>query len=254
MQKRITVILSLLTAFLLAACILLRTFRDTTPPEFTMADVTLTYTEGESYSSLLTGVEAHDNRNGDLTSSIRVYDVSVMSDNQHAKVIYAVYDHSGNMRKAERMVDYVAGEATPEEDSTEDSGGVEEGLQPATTEASTEEATEQLAEASEEEPTSAEGELTGEGYEDPELVSTGAPVIRLTTHAVTMKVGERFNSLDYIYDMVDDQDSRETLYRRIQLEGEYDMSQPGQYELNYYVLDTDRNQSNVAKLMLTVEE
>ena len=37
-----------------------------------------------------------------------------------------------------------------------------------------------------------------EGFDDPELVSDGSPVIRLKTHYVNIQVGDDFYSMDYV--------------------------------------------------------
>ena len=52
----------------------------------------------------------------------------------------------------------------------------------------------------------------------------------------------------------DDADDRNSLFRNIQVEGEVDVSAEGTYELTYFVVDSDGNNSNAAQLKVTVRE
>ena len=92
-----------------------------------------------------------------------------------------------------------------------------------------------------------------EGYEDPEMVSTGTPVIKLTTHEVHIEAGGDFYTMDYVEDAVDDKDTKEYLYDNMFLDSVYDKSKKGTYELIYFCVDSDGNRSNSAKLKLYVE-
>ena len=69
---------------------------------------------------------------------------------------------------------------------------------------------------------------------------------------VEIERGAEFNRLSYVQDITDDQDSREELYRGIQISGEVDTNTPGEYILEYYVSDSDGNNSNTAQLRVTV--
>ena len=92
-----------------------------------------------------------------------------------------------------------------------------------------------------------------DGYEDPEMVSTGAPVLKLTTHEVHIKAGGDFYTMDYVEDAVDDKDTKDYLYDNMFLDSVYDKSKVGTYELIYFCVDSDGNRSNSAKLKLYVE-
>ena len=48
-------------------------------------------------------------------------------------------------------------------------------------------------------------------------------------------------------------DDRSWLFQHIQVAGEVNSYTPGVYEMIYYVIDSDGNQSNEAKLTVTVE-
>ena len=54
--------------------------------------------------------------------------------------------------------------------------------------------------------------------------------------------------------VTDDKDSKETLYKRIEISGDtFDKDTPGTYEQTYYIVDTDGNRSNEAKLTIVVQ-
>ena len=80
------------------------------------------------------------------------------------------------------------------------------------------------------------------------------PRLTLITHSVTMKAGEHFSPLDYIGTMSDDADTQETLSHNVMLIGydKLDESKKGTYQLGYYLLDSDENQSNIEYLDITV--
>lgn len=80
-----------------------------------------------------------------------------------------------------------------------------------------------------------------------------SPRFRLSQHEVMLAVGEVFDYSQYISDITDDKDSREQLYGRIRLQGKVDTSKAGIYEISYFVVDSDKNQSNVEVLTVKVE-
>ena len=92
------------------------------------------------------------------------------------------------------------------------------------------------------------GDITN--LDDSELVSTGVPVIRLLKYKVHLPVGESFVPLAYV-EAIDDKDEAS---RRIRVSSDYNMNEPGTYELDYYLIDSDGNQSNIEKLTLVVTE
>lgn len=80
------------------------------------------------------------------------------------------------------------------------------------------------------------------------------PRLTLITHSVTLKAGEHFSPLDYIGTISDDTDTQETLSHNIMLIGydKLDESKKGTYQVGYYLLDSDNNQSNIEYLDITV--
>ena len=52
---------------------------------------------------------------------------------------------------------------------------------------------------------------------------------------------------------VDDKDDKNTLYRHIHADGNYDVNTAGTYELRMYVSDSEGNTSDVKTFSLTVQ-
>ena len=126
MKGRIIIILAIATLVLTGASGFIYVTQDHTAPVIEVPSESLLYTEGENESVLLKGVTASDAEDGDLTSEVRIYDVSVLDDGKQAIVTYAVYDSHNNLGKESRLIDYkalvkpVAEEPTPEEEAKKD--------------------------------------------------------------------------------------------------------------------------------------
>ena len=240
MKTRIVIYLAIATIALTVISVFVYLQQDHTAPEIDVPAGEITYVEGQEDEVLLSGVKASDDKDGDLSKDIRIYDVAVLENGRQALVTYAVYDKSNNLGKATKMVNYEA--LKPEAKKSEEEEKKEE--------ATTEEAKEEKIEATTEEVTEAQ---LPDGYDDPEMVSTGSPVIKLTTHEVHIAVGGDFYTMDYVEDAVDDKDTKDYLYDNMFLDSVYDKSKAGTYELIYFCVDSDGNRSNSAKLKLYVE-
>lgn len=81
--------------------------------------------------------------------------------------------------------------------------------------------------------------------------ATGIPQIKLRYNELTLSVGEEFYYMDALAEWYDDKDD---VSRRVYIEGEYDIYVPGTYVLKYYVMDTDRNVSNIETLTLIIKD
>lgn len=237
MNKRLIGIMVIACLILGAAAVLIRLTEDRIPPEIQIQDSELTYTEGESYDSLLEGVTATDNRDGDVTGSVTVENVYPVPGTSTAQVVYVAKDDSNNIAKATRTVTYGVGDGAPDADPTSESEEVSETIPEDTTSPSPEATTPTPTEEPEEE-------------ELPE----GSPRITLTTDAVTIEEGESINRIEYVESIEDDKDDKNELWRSIQITGdEFDPNTAGTYEQIYYVIDSDGNRSNEATLTITVE-
>lgn len=115
--------------------------------------------------------------------------------------------------------------------------------------------------------TEAETNITEKNTEEQKITESGTtetdtsqrntnpavPVLKLLKEKVEIKIGDKFNPLDYISEIVDDKSSQQYLYRQIMVDGEYNTDAPGTYTLVYTVADEDGNVSTGKKLYLTVK-
>lgn len=181
----------------------------------------IAYTEGEDYGKLLEGVTAQDDKDGDLTSEVFVEKVVPVS-KKKAVVYYGVTDKAKNVGTASREVTYQAAEG---------SDAAEETAQDAA--AADEQSTDQQS-----------GVLQPNGTR---------PAMKLAEEAKTIARGTSFNALNEVTDAVDDKDDRDTLFRGLHIDGNYNVNQAGTYTLQYYVQDSDGNTSDPITFTLTVQ-
>lgn len=175
--------------------------QDKNDPVITVSEDAFAYTEGEGTDSLLAGVTAMDQEDGDLTDEVFVEKVVPVNENK-AIVYYGVLDKSQNVGTATKEVDYIPAGQEPEEQSPAPNGE--------------------------------------------------RPVIQLTTATVDIPVGGPFDPLSYVQGVVDDVDTADVLSAHISVEGMYDISRPGSYQLTYVVTDGAGNASDPQILTLTV--
>lgn len=217
------------TGLLTAGCIALAgagymTYKnqDRTAPEIKVdQSKKIAYTEGEDYGKLLEGVTAQDDKDGDLTSEVFVEKVVPVS-KKKAVVYYGVTDKAKNVGTASREVTYQA---------AEDSDAAEETAQDAA--AADEQSADQQSAA---------------------LQPNGTrPAMKLAEEVKTIARGTSFNALNEVTDAVDDKDDRDTLFRGLHIDGNYNVNQAGTYTLQYYVQDSDGNSSDPITFTLTVQ-
>lgn len=217
------------TGLLTAGCIALAgagymTYKnqDRTAPEIKVdQSEKIAYTEGEDYGKLLEGVTAQDDKDGDLTSEVFVEKVVPVS-KKKAVVYYGVTDKAKNVGTASREVTYQA---------AEDSDAAEETAQDA-------------AAADQQSADQQSGTLQPNGTR---------PAMKLAGEAKTIARGTSFNALNEVTDAVDDKDDRDTLFRGLHIDGNYNVNQAGTYTLQYYVQDSDGNTSDPITFTLTVQ-
>lgn len=195
---------------------------------------TLTYTEGESYDALLENMTAEDDKDGDVTESLRVSNIYVISENK-ATVVYVAKDQANNIGKLKREVHYQA--------KAEEAAAQEEKKTVSKKEAETTSSQDNVPPAtSSEEPTP---------VSDTQEENIDAPHITMLQNEVTLKVGESFNISRYIQSAVDKDGTN--LSRSVHIDGVYDMNQPGVYEIRVYATNSSGETSNIEIFTLTVE-
>lgn len=216
-----------------ATAVFLVVDRDKTGPVIAVPeDGSLTYVAGEDKKILLEGVTASDSEDGDVSDTLMIE--SIRPNGDRAVVTYTAVDHSHNASKSSCVVNYQT------ETEEEETIAGEKRL------ADSEDEAEELQENSE---TKAQKDVEDAIADLPKE----SPRFRLSQHEVMLAVGEVFDYSQYISDITDDKDSREQLYGRIRLQGKVDTSKAGIYEISYFVVDSDKNQSNVEVLTVKVE-
>lgn len=230
-----------LVAVLIAGCLVLggaalivRGSQDRQAPVIKVKKADISYQEGQGYGELLKGVSAKDNRDGDVTDDVFIDRIVPIKDGK-AIVYYGVMDKAKNVGTAKRTVNYV-GNASAQEDA---------GLK-------TEDATSEDSNSPED--TATQQETATQEADNNDLIPTGeAPVIALTTDQVTIEAGTEFDLMSVVKGVADNSDDADALSTRISVDGEYDVSTPGSYTLQYYVIDSDGNTSEPKTLTLHVQ-
>ena len=262
------------TGLLTAGCIALAgagymTYKnqDRTAPEIKVdQSKKIAYTEGEDYGKLLEGVTAQDDKDGDLTSEVFVEKVVPVS-KKKAVVYYGVTDKAKNVGTASREVNYQAAEGsdaaedtardTASEDASEDTTQkTDEKSAKKTKKKSKKAKTKKTAEDKKAEETTqdAAAEQQSTEQQSEALQPNGTrPAMKLAEEAKTIARGTSFNALNEVTDAVDDKDDRDTLFRGLHIDGNYNVNQAGTYTLQYYVQDSDGNTSDPITFTLTVQ-
>ena len=254
------------TGLLTAGCIALAgagymTYKnqDRTAPEIKVdQSEKIAYTEGEDYGKLLEGVTAQDEKDGDLTSEVFVEKVVPVS-KKKAAVYYGVTDKAKNVGTASREVTYQA---------AEDSDAAEETAQDTASEDTTQKTDEKSEKKTKKKSKKAKAKKTAEEKKAEETAQDAAaadqqsealqpngtrPAMKLADDAKTIARGTSFNALNEVIDAVDDKDDRDTLFRGLHIDGNYNVNRAGTYTLQYYVQDSDGNTSDPITFTLTVQ-
>ncbi|MBQ8923532.1 MAG: hypothetical protein IJ053_01940, partial [Lachnospiraceae bacterium] len=110
MKNRITIYLAIIMIVLMSASIIVYLSQDHVAPVINVPQGEITYIEGQDMGVLLVGVTAIDDRDENISPDVRIYDIAVLDSGNQALVTYAVYDHSNNLGKATKLVNYIARE------------------------------------------------------------------------------------------------------------------------------------------------
>lgn len=217
-------------------------------PQITIPDAEITYVEGTDPNTLLEGVQAMDQKDGDVTDSLMIEYILPDVNMTKASVVYAARDKKNNVTKKSRIVDYQANDGL----YTENQGT--EQTEPLPTDTHEADNSDEPVHSSEETTvpvTPSDGEAANE--EAIASLSAGSPRFYLTEYELTIPIGTTFYALSYVKEIQDDKDSKERLYRNIQIEGEVNSNVAGTYEVHYHVVDSDGNKSNTSVLKVTVQ-
>ena len=247
MKKGLVAMLFLACAALLAGNVVVYIGEDRNGPEISVPQEEITYVAGTDTSALLNGVTAQDNRDGDVTDTVTIESIIPNADQTGASVVYVAKDSKNNVTKEIRTILY----------STDAN---QTAAQAAAEQAAADQAAQDQAAAEQ----AAQGDAAGESAQTTDdgaaqneaaiaALSAESPRIYLTQYSVELERGAELNELSYVQDISDDEDSRDELYQGIRISGEVDTNTPGEYTLEYHVVDSDGNNSNVAQLRVTVK-
>lgn len=242
MKKGLVAMLFLACAALLAGNVVVYIGEDRKGPEISVPQEEITYVAGTDTSALLNGVTAQDNRDGDVTDTVTIESIIPNADQTGASVVYVAKDSKNNVTKETRTILYSTDAAQAAETSAEQA-------------AQDQAAADQTAQG---EASGENAQTTDDGAAQNEAAIAALPAesprFYLTQYSVEVERGADLNELSYVQDITDDKDSRDELYQGIQISGEVDTNTPGEYTLEYHVVDSDGNNSNAAQLKVTVKE
>ena len=239
-ESIITAALAICSVLLIGLAVMGKVAEDRVAPVIQLEGKnTLTYHKGDSDDVLLEDVRAEDDKDGDVSESLRVSKVYVTSEDR-AVVVYVAKDKANNIGKLKREVRY----KDTEEDAVEVSLDEESEENRTQTSGQT---TQQN--SGRQEQTLTQQETTA--VPDTQDTNLTAPKITMIQTEATLKVGESFNILRYIQNAVDVDGS--SLSRYIHADGAYDMSQPGVYSIHVYATSPTGATSNIETFTLTVE-
>lgn len=246
-QRLITIVLLLGCVAVGAVGVLAYKKQDRTAPVITVSDKKMSYTAGDPYDQLLEGITATDNKDGDLTDEVFV-DRVVPTSKKKAVVYYGVMDKSNNVGTARKTVTY-HGENNMGSDAEDiapaDNADAENATQPdQSADQEQKDADKQQADQQADQPDATTDDLKANGEK---------PAMSLTATSETIARGSNFNATSMVKDVVDDKDDRDTLFRQLHVDGTYDITKSGTYELAYYVQDSDGNTSDPITFTLTVQ-
>lgn len=234
---------------------------DRSAPEIGFAGAGV-YVSGMTEEALLAGVTATDPEEGDVSDSLVVEAVVENPTDNTVIVVYAARDSENNIAKVRRVLSMAESLKTDQDEETEpetekkqtgSKTAVSGRTGNAVTKVESESETDFGAEVESESEIEPVSETESEYESEYEYVSPGSPVIKLTANKATIKTGEEFNPLAYVKSIEDDYDNIYSLWRDIQIEGEYDVNKAGTYEFAFYVTDSSGNRSNTAHFKLTVK-
>lgn len=265
-KRNITIIMSVLTVVLLGVCAILYLTEDRTGPDIQLTKVTLTYHETGNKNDLLAGVEAIDDRDGDVSETLKIDRITEVQEGKFSVVTYIAKDKSNNISKKDRWINLEDGStsAVPMLDAESAVFAETEAVTEAVTETETQTAAPEERSSNLAGINTAAAEAAETESETEIPANAEAPVIRLTTNEVELAVGDSFDCMSYIAGCMDDVDTIDDLYRRIIVNGTdgngneigagaVSTASANIYTLNYYVVDSDGNRSNVESITVTVK-
>lgn len=239
MNKKVFILMLLACCVLGGTLFMLRSTQDRVAPEISFPAGEANYETDMDDETLLKGVTAMDEKDGDVSDTLVVENVFYDQKNGLACVMYAAKDSQNNVAKAERQMtlrDW-PDEETETETESESEAETESSVRPQTIQTETE----------------SETATETESEEETEELPEGAPRIKLKQRKVELELGESFDPVAYVDTITDDYDNIYDLWRSINVTGEVNSNVPGIYQLVYTVNDSSGFTSNRAMLLVVVK-
>lgn len=238
MKKGVIALMILACLGLGGAFVCISMQEDKEAPEITFANEDITYIEGKDFQTLLEDVTAMDEQDGDVSDSLVVESVHTNAEKTSATAVFVARDSSNNIAKISKVINY-------KNSGSEDSDVATADMK---------ESTDEQFETSENTSNTMTTEQENESDIQEENLPEGSPRITLTQSQITIGVGQSYNRIAMVEDITDDKDERNYLFTQIQIKGDdVNTNVAGTYEQIYYVVDSDGNQSNEAKLTVVVQ-
>ena len=242
MKKKIVIIvISVIIVLLVTAAVIVISSEDRTAPIITITiplGHDITYSSGEDKEKLTQYAKAVDDKDGDVSDSIKIEDVYPSSDLSSVNIIYVARDKSNNIAKVSQVFKYIASQeeidnrAKLNQKSTSETSAANVAVTNVTT-------------------------ITSQESTKGSTAVSAKPVLSLIQSEVTITQGDIFNVVQYIKDITDDKDNRSALFTRIIVSGydvsKADTSKVGDFLMNIYCTDTDGNLSNTENFTLHVK-
>lgn len=268
MEKKSLVILAVVNLVLVIA-IAIGYFQADNQPPVVSAEGALLYTKETQKSDILAILKAVDKEDGDVSDTLVIEKIIPCAEKNLVWITCGAKDKSNNIVKhtiavscddtyfakqpeKEEIFQLVAGEA---ENMLEDSGTM-----PTVEEYSDEEPieTEEIMEEESEEVPAEEAEdvieeVVDERANEPDSTEE-SPNLEFAFGEVKTKKGYNPAWVTVIANLSDDKDTYDTLLGTIRIEGNFDNSTPGSYDVLVYVTDSEGNESAHKPIRILVEE
>lgn len=254
-------------ALLTAACIALGAFvvfqqinADKQGPEINITqDAISVYRNDMNDSELLAGITAADDRDGDVSDTLRVESI-YETDTTHVIITYTAKDYSNNITKIKCQFELDSDSSEPKEENASSESDSQNNTSDDTELSNETDTVDETNEETDEPEVSPTPEAKDEAQEEKEKQEAEAdslpaqsPRVYLTDYLVKVPVGTSVDLLSYVSEIKDDSDDVYELWRKIQITGSVNSAVPGTYKCTYYVIDSQNNISNNAVLTVIVE-
>ena len=288
LEKKVVLILFIINILLLCVLVIVHLRLDKEPPVITVND-TITYSKDMSKQEILSVIQAVDQVDGDVSETLVIEKIVPNEERMSAWVTCGALDTSGNIAKHTLSVpcDESVFEKTDEEGDVfmlavgeaENMLINSEGVQNTFLD-SVEETTNELTESAEEtmeENAGTEEELeitdseeivdeeegeeveqseNGEPIVEQQVVTTleGVPNLVLSANEVKTKKGYNPAWVTVIAQLTDDRDSYQNLLENIKIQGTFDNTVVGSYDVMVSTTDREGNESAASSIRIIVEE